>query len=349
MNNENQLPFSSRINNNTLASIFNHKVATYKFYWFLGIIEEAEQGRKQIEKKRIFSRMIANAWYPINYFRISFGVQDNINDIIQYLVKETQLSINEDKTKIYSFLFNNENKEINKALQHLDKNVPHWFLSPWFKGSTKHKIYEKSNANDDYSIYKLDKELITINDNWFSNITQNAKILKDFTYWNLALFLQNRNPLIPDIVNKLIKPAKRNALTYQRNNFWNIYLNEKNDVRCIFTNEKLDVSNYQLDHFVPYSWVSHDLIWNLVPILSRFNSSKNNKLPSIDKHFDSFFNIQNDALNLLDNRLKKRFREEYITIFKSYNTPKDFNYQKLKETIEPQISVAYNNGFDFLK
>jgi hypothetical protein len=213
----------------------------------------------------------------------------------------------------------------------------------------KNEIYSKSKNNDYYTIYKLDKNKITVNNNWFFYISKNAKILKDYTYWNLASFLQNRNPLIPDIINKLIKPAKRNALTYQRNNFWNIYLSEKNDVRCIFTNEKLNVTNYQLDHFVPYSWVSHDLIWNLVPILSGFNSSKNNKLPRIEKHFDGFFEIQYDALRLLDKRLKKRFRDEYITIFKSYNEPKDFSYQKLKDTLEPQIAVASNNGFEFLE
>ncbi len=345
----NNLPFSSEINNQALASVFNNTSATYKFFWFLGIIEEVEQGRKVIHKKRIFSRMIANAWYPINYYRLSFGVQDNINDIIVYLENKTQLLINEDKTKIYDFLFHNEDKETNKRLLHLDKNVPHWFLSPWFRGSNKNEIYSKSKNNDYYTIYKLDKNKITVNNNWFFYISKNAKILKDYTYWNLASFLQNRNPLIPDIINKLIKPAKRNALTYQRNNFWNIYLSEKNDVRCIFTNEKLNVTNYQLDHFVPYSWVSHDLIWNLVPILSGFNSSKNNKLPRIEKHFDGFFEIQYDALRLLDKRLKKRFRDEYITIFKSYNEPKDFSYQKLKDTLEPQIAVASNNGFEFLE
>ena len=44
----NRLPFSPNINNNALASVFNSTSATYKFYWFLGIIEEVEQGRKEI-------------------------------------------------------------------------------------------------------------------------------------------------------------------------------------------------------------------------------------------------------------------------------------------------------------
>lgn len=345
----NQLPFSSEINNSTLASIFNNTSATYKFYWFLGIIEEIEQGRNKIEKARIFSRMIANAWYPINYFKISFGTQDKIAEIIKTLVNNTDLAESEDKSKIYNFLYKSTDKEITKNLFHLDKNVPHWFLSPWFRGLKKKGIYLQSNANDYYSIYKLDKKYITINENWFSYITLNTRILKEYTYWNLALFVQSKNPLIPDVVNKLIKPAKRNPLTYQRKNFWNIYLDEKKGVRCIFTGEKLNKSNYELDHFVPYSWVSHDLIWNLVPILSGFNSSKNNKLPVLEEHFDGFFNIQKDALSLLDSRLKKRFRDEYITIFKSYNSPKDFKYQKLIDTIEPQISAANNNGFEFLE
>jgi len=344
-----QLPFSPNINNNELASVFNNTSATYKFYWFLGIIEEVEQGRKEIKKTHIFSRMIANAWYPINYFKISFGVQDKIAEIIEHLEKNTGLAENEDKSKIYNFLTESTDKEISKNLHHLDKNVPHWFLSPWFKGLKKTEIYKQSNASHGYSIYKLDKDYITINENWFSYITSNARILKEYTLWNLALFVQSKNPLIPDVVNKLIKPAKRNSLYYQRKNFWNIYLNEKKDVRCIFTGERLNEANYELDHFVPFSWVSHDLIWNLVPILSGFNSSKNNKLPILDKHFDSFFNIQKDALNLIDDRLKKRFRDEYITIFKSYNSPKDFKYQKLIDVLEPQISAASNNGFEFLE
>ena len=85
----NQLPFSSNINNSALSSVFNNTSATYKFYWFLAIIEEIEQGKKEIEKKRLFSRMVANAWYPINYFKVSFGSQDNISEIIKYLVNNT--------------------------------------------------------------------------------------------------------------------------------------------------------------------------------------------------------------------------------------------------------------------
>ena len=32
--------------------------------------------------------------------------------------------------------------------------------------------------------------------------------------------------------------------------------------------------NFALDHFIPHAFVSHDLIWNLLPIEKRFNSIK---------------------------------------------------------------------------
>lgn len=342
------LPFSPHINNPALASVFNYTSATYKFYWFLGIIEEVENGAKKIDKERIFARMIANAWYPIQYFKLSFGSQDKIAELIHEFHTTTSISVNDSKQKIYNSLVDQKDETIFKKLYHLDKNVPHKFLSPWYKGNSNN-VRSASQSDSSNVIYQLYKNHIIVNDNWYEYMRLNARTLKEYAFWNLALFVQTRNPLIPDVINKLIKPAKRNSLTYQRNNFWNIYLEEKKDVRCIFTDEALDKSDYHLDHFVPYSFVAHDLIWNLVPINSSFNNSKNNKLPILDEHFEKFFDIQNDALELLDKRLKKKFREEYITIFKSYKSSKDFNKQKLKETIEPLISVASNNGFEFLK
>uniref|UniRef100_UPI0040483A9D HNH endonuclease domain-containing protein n=1 Tax=Mariniflexile sp. TaxID=1979402 RepID=UPI0040483A9D len=54
---------------------------------------------------------------------------------------------------------------------------------------------------------------------------------------------------------------------------------ELGSVDCIYTGEKLIKGNYAVEHFIPYSFVSHDLIWNLIPADKSFNSSKSNRLP----------------------------------------------------------------------
>ena len=343
----NQLPFSPDINNNALASIFNYTSATYKFYWFLAIVEEVESGNKEIQKDRLFARMISNAWYPVKYFRLSFGSQDHISQLINDFFNSTSIKVSDDKAEIRKCL--NETKDITilKKLYHLDKNVPHKFLSPWFKGSKK-SIYESSQLDFQNSIYHLFKNHIIVNDNWYDYIRLNAKVIKDFIYWNLALFIQARNPSTPDVINKLIKPAKRNSLTKQRNKFWNIYLEKRPETKCIFTNEPLNPKNYHVDHFVPYSFVSHDLIWNLVPINSNFNTSKSNKLPLVKKYFDSFYKLQNDAIQVFGKSMPKNFKEEYLSVFPNFEDNEQINYSQYKDVISPLITVAHNNGFEYL-
>lgn len=349
MNLKSYLPHASYINTNALSSVFNYTSATYKFYWFLGIMEGIDVGKRKISKKFIFTKMISNAWYPINYFKLSFGSQDKIAEIIKELHTYTALNISDEKLQIEQILVNQKDKRVITNLNHLNKNVPHKFLSPWFKSKSKREIYTLSQNDYKNCIYQLYDDYVLINENWFQYLQLHSKIIKDFIFWNLALFIQARNPNIPDVINKLIKPGKRNSLTKQRNKFWSIYLKEKSDARCIFTDKKLDFNNYHLDHFVPYSFVSHDQIWNLIPIDPEFNGLKSNRLPPLTRYFDGFYNMQKEALKTVDSRLLKSFKEEYRTIFPNLKHPKELEYEKFKETIQPLITVAYNNGFEYLK
>ena len=67
------LPFHKELPINLLAACFNNTSSTYKYYWFLSILQTVEAGKIQISKKDLFARMISNAWYTVNYFHISFG------------------------------------------------------------------------------------------------------------------------------------------------------------------------------------------------------------------------------------------------------------------------------------
>jgi hypothetical protein len=343
----NQLPITPNINNNALASVFNYTSATYKFYWFLALVEEIESSHKEIQKEYLFSRMIANAWYPVKYFRLSFGSQDHISLLINDFFNTTSINVSDNKKEIRKHLLKPGDPSILKKLYHLDKNVPHKFLSPWFKGSKK-SVYESSQQDSQNSMYRLFKNKIVVNDNWYDYIRLNAKLIKDYIYWNLALFIQARNPSTPDVINKLIKPAKRNTLTKQRNQFWSVFLKFKPETKCIFTKEPLQIDDYHVDHFIPYSFVSHDLIWNLVPINSSFNNSKSNRLPPLDKHFDDFYNLQSEAIKVFGNKMPKKFKEEYLSAFPNFEANKNIGFDNYKDVIAPLVTVAHNNGFEYM-
>ena len=71
----NSLPQNSRLSINKLSSVFNNTVASYKFYLFISLLQLfTEQNNRIIPIKDILIKMICNAWYPINYFKLSLNL-----------------------------------------------------------------------------------------------------------------------------------------------------------------------------------------------------------------------------------------------------------------------------------
>lgn len=343
------LPIEKNLPIDKIAKSFANTSATYKYFWFLSLIELIENEIYVIEKRRIFALMISKAWYSINYYKLSFGSQDNIQSAIEALKNIELFDEKLTSSEISERLYQSNNKQTFKILNHFDSNVPHWFLSPWFVGKNKRAIYEASAHFENNCIYALDSKVITVNPTWFEYFRQNAKILKEFTLWNLTRFLQVRNPHIPDITGKLIQPTKRKELTKQRNIYWKPILTHVDSIHCIFTGKPIELSNYALDHFIPHAFVSHDLIWNLLPIDPTFNSKKNNKLPILEKHFDAFFKVQKIGFDFHRKQEKTNpYLEEYWTIFPNLTKNDSLEYQKFKETIQPLSAIAHNNGFYYL-
>lgn len=341
------LPSSHNLPINLLSACFNKTSATYKFYWLLSILQSVETGKKVILKKELFARMISNAWFTVNYFHISFGKQDLIQDAVREIKRIEKISVDEKQETIYLKTMASIHPETNGLLKHFDKNVPHWFLSPWFPGKSQADIYALTKLFSNDCLYALHQDRIEINPAWIDYLILNTKVLKDFCYWNLCLYLQSKNPNVPDIANKLSKPPKRNSLTRQRNQFWDLVFNELGSVNCIYTGKALIEGQYAVEHFVPYSFVSHDLIWNLIPADNRFNISKGDKLPPLEMYFEPFYNLQKQGFDIVRRKSpNSKILEEYLTIFPDLSN--GFSKDKFKETIQPLITIASNNGFEFM-
>ena len=343
-----QLPKSNGLPVDLLAACFNNTSATYKYYWLLSILQAVEEGNLKVAKRDLFSRMISNAWFTVNYFHVSFGKQDLIQHAIEAINEIEKIPIDEKRHLVFHKLSTSSNTKTEKQLWHFNRNVPHWFLSPWFQKMNRIEIYKASQTFTEKCLYALYDDSIAIYPEWKNYLTDNAKVLKDFCYWNLALFLQAKNPNVPDIPNKLIKPAQRSGLLKQRTQFWDLVVQELGSVKCIYTGEKLTVGNYAVEHFIPYNFVSHDLIWNLIPADKSFNSLKSDKLPPLEKYFNSFFALQKTAFDIVkDKNPKNKLLEDYLTIFSDLD--KNFSKGNFRERIQPLIPIASNNGFEFLK
>jgi 5-methylcytosine-specific restriction endonuclease McrA len=243
-----------------------------------------------------------------------------------------------------------------RALWYFDGEVPHRFLSPWFgsiKGN-KREVYAASQSFANDCLYAVDEQYVVINPNWIGYLASNSGILKHFCYWNLSLYLQKHNPNVPDIPNKLVKLPKRNSLNKHRREFWDLVIDYNGPVNCIYTNRALNIDDYAVEHFIPYAFVSHDLIWNLIPADKSFNSSKSDKLPplaGISRHILRCRCLrQRRYLNL--RRAASKFLQDYLTIIPDLGYLNSMHADDLKElfknNIQPLITIANNNGFEFM-
>ena len=63
-------------------------------------------------------------------------------------------------------------------------------------------------------------------------------------------------------------------------------------VSDVFTGKLVAAGQYDIDHFIPWSFVMNDELWNLMPMDSSLNSSKSNRLPQWEPFFSRFADNQ---------------------------------------------------------
>ena len=95
------LPKDKNLDTRLLTQIYNNTVATYKYYWFVSILDiVVKEQRRQISFWEVIVGMVAEAWYPIHYFRLSFGKSDSLYNQIIELQKELNIPIDAKKDEI---------------------------------------------------------------------------------------------------------------------------------------------------------------------------------------------------------------------------------------------------------
>lgn len=353
------IPQSDILSTNCLGRIFTKTVATYKYFWFISIMQiHAKKSNLRIDVWDIVIRMVANAWYPIHYYRLSFGKSDSLFDIVVELQKITEIPIDANIDIVIGALRDRlEDIRIKSRLRILTQNVPYRFLRPWIDTSDDRGMVIRSQTLENgclYSLYKKNADFyIMLNPAWDLYLHSHYNILMDFAYWNLMQFLQVRNPNVPAISNKLIKPEKRNPLSNQHR-YWDMAMELGGSIHCIYTGKELHPSEYDLDHFIPWSFVSHDLLWNLIPADGSINSSKGDKLPDLSFYLPKLVELQHRSLQILVNTDRNfKVLEDFLSLGYTAQELAVMNDEKFRDLFEkifkPMHQIALNMGFEVWK
>lgn len=168
--------------------------------------------------------------------------------------------------------------------------VPYRLITPFFADQLRGVSDNSKNA----LIRSLADELFTsvrplyrfagpsaieLHPDWMEYLAANFPIVASWADRRWIAYLQARNPTVLAVSEKTGAPLQRNALTIQTR-YWRKVLGAMaKPPLCIYSGVPLDPDRFHLDHFLPWTFICHDALWNLLPVSPKANSSKSNRLP----------------------------------------------------------------------
>jgi hypothetical protein len=350
-----------------LGQVFNDTAASYKFFWLLGLLTLLQEERRCVFTQReIIEEMVVAAWHPVCFFRLSLGSQDKLQDAVLELKVEANLDLDAKPHQIRPTLASTV--AIRERIRDLTNLVPTRFLSPWFaaelRGIDGHvrtrriqELATKSQESSSPSPYFFERvaseTMIRVNESWAAFFQENFEVVRSFVFFHLCRYLQARNPNVPGIVNKLSAPIMRDLGPARK--FWRAVRSEFNHMGMghlfhdIYSGSPLDDA-FSIDHFLPWSFVAHDLLWNLTPVsvFLSTNSRKGDSLPKPELYLPRLSKLHREAVFVM--KAKPGMLEDYANWFKKDVTgvlalQEEQFFQHYRESFEPQLQIAHNQGF----
>lgn len=345
----------------------------YKFYWLEAIVQLISEDRKEASYDEIINEMISNAWYSVLEFHVHLSgiwgdgeIKDSLEKAVLKLHKLSDLSSNASKVEIKNKIVE-YNKELHGEKMTLTQNVPYKALSG-FANRYSERIDLNSSAGRMMAYYNringiesplpytfgeqkgLERKII-FHESWIKMIQDNMVAVLGWIQYEKVRWLQNNNPEVPGLVYKLAPlDDKMRKLGHVRK-LWEGVL-DMTSIVDVFKNEPYDV-----DHFIPWSFVMNDELWNLMPMDSSLNSSKSNRLPQWDKFFMRFALNQYTMYELVHEKAGIRklyescYRDNLHSIWASQelyrkgNSREEF-YGILERNMRPVYDSARRQGYE---
>ena len=280
----------------------------YKFYWLEAIVQLISEGVRETTFDAIINEMICNAWYSVREFHIHLSglplsgeVKDGLERAVICLTELSGLPADASDVQIKNAI-REHNSELKAAKEQLTNMVPYRALSGFFlKADTKAEwdsikrmtaYIERINRDLVLLPYtlgngsKLNKE-VYFQLPWIRMIQDHTVSILGWIQFEKVKWLQNNNPEVPGLVYKLAPMDEKMRKLNHVRKLWEGVL-EVREVRDVFTEKPVVSKQYDVDHFIPWSFVMNDELWNLMPMDSSLNSSKNNRLPHWKPYFERF-------------------------------------------------------------
>lgn len=363
------LPDTDDLPVHLLVGIFRDKNQSYKLFWFQAILDAVCEGEVVITYEQLIHRMVAESWYMVMEYHLNLGPADAMEILINQVRDTSGLLPAAKKEEIIQFLKTSNDENVKKAKQKLVLNVPYRLQAP-FLGKLSDKEwrdfrYIETKAMQDARLLYYYEQLpgkarqIRMNEKWVGYRQKNEAIIRGWIQNEIIQYLQRRNPNVPGIPFKIRPPEKRDLKSAM--NFWSVII-EHHQLKDIYTGKTLNSENFNelgkmhIDHFVPWSYLASDEIWNLTPTFAKINISKSNQLPNRSKdiallskqHYDAFRIAQsNKEIGKLFQKYKRKNlnNPDLEGLLYSTEISEEAFLKNMDTLIQPICQSAKNQGF----
>ena len=349
----------------------------YKFYWLEAIVQLISAGVKDTTFDAIIDEMISNAWYSVREFHIHLSgvqldgqVRDGLERAVLLLSELSDLPANASKVEIKNAIVEH-NDALKTYKEQLTNMVPYRALAGFFNksdevadwGSVRRMIayIEKINQSTVLLPYTLGvesklKKKVYFQKAWVEMIQDHTVSILGWIQYEKVKWLQNNNPEVPGLIYKLAPMDEKMRKLNNVRKLWEGILTIS-EVRDVFTDESVVSKQYDVDHFIPWSFVMNDELWNLMPMDSSLNSSKSNRLPKWDPFFARFAKNQFIMYQLIHERdgIRKLYESCYRDnlhsiwagqeLYRKGNSEEEFMHI-LQKNMQPVYDSARRQGYE---
>ena len=352
----------------------------YKFYWLEAIVNLISEGITDTNFDAIIDEMICSAWYSVREFHIHLSglggngdVRDGLERAILRLSELSELPANASKVEIRNEI-KKHNRELYQAKEQLTHMVPYRALAGFFSNAGEIvnwdsirrltayiEAFDRDITSLPYTLgtsSKLSRE-VHFNPDWIQMIQDHTVQILGWIQYEKVKWLQNNNPEVPGLVYKLAPMDEKMRKLGKVRRLWKGVL-ECREIRDVFTDTPVQTGKYDIDHFIPWSFVMNDELWNLMPMDSSLNSAKSNRLPQWDPFYQRFSENQYILYELIQKLpgiyklYEACWRDNLHSIwagqelYRPGNSREEFN-EILRKNMQPVYDSARRQGYEVWK
>lgn len=345
---------------NRLAAAFRATSSSYKFYWFLALLDALPDLDGPVPVERIVRSMVIRAWSTVAQYHLSLGGTDRVQRCVLELQAHAGLGGTETRQRLESVL--DAWPDLSRWSEDLVRFVPGRFLGPWFPEVARSRPYDRRGFRDvadaaalawrtpEEGPYRLldtaGVHMIEISPAWSRWLSDNLALVRGYAEHELCRYLQARNPGVPGIVDKLDAPGRR-ALTVPRRWWRGLIEGGGEGVTDLYSGADLG-AEFDLDHFLPWTFVAHDEAWNLCPTTIVMNRSKGDRIPDLDIFLPRLARLHARALTVreIPGEMARSYSDFLrIEIAGSRELLEEKLHERYRDVVRPLAQIAANQGF----